>query len=112
MVDKKINRKLPPLTAIRAFEAAARHESYVKASRELCVTPTAISQQVTHLETHLKVKLFVRMANSLKLTSAGRTFLPELSDVLDNLSNAAAKVRKERLVGTVKLSVLPAMAMH
>ena len=107
-----MSRKLPPLTAIRAFEAAARHESYVKASKELCVTPTAISQQVAQLEDHLEVKLFVRMANSLKLTSAGRTFLPELTNGLDSLANAAAKVRKERLAGTVNVGVLPAMAVH
>ncbi len=107
-----MSRKLPPLTAIKAFEAAARHESYVKASKELSVTPTAISQQVAHLEAYLEVKLFVRMANTLKLTSAGRVFLPDLSNVLDSLANAATKVRKERISGTVKLGVLPAMAVH
>ena len=105
-------RKLPPLTAIRAFEAAARHESYVQAAKELCVTPTAISQQVAQLESHLEVKLFVRMANSLKLTSAGRIFLPELTTGLDYVANAAAQIRKERLEGVVKLGVLPAMAVH
>ncbi len=105
-------RKLPPLTAIRAFEAAARHESYAKASRELCVTPTAISQQVSLLENHLQTKLFVRFANGLKLTSAGRMFLPELSSSLEQIANATSRIRSEHLQGSVTVGVLPAMAVH
>lgn len=105
-------RKLPPLTAVRSFEAAARHESYVKAARELHVTPTAISQQVSQLEKHLDVKLFVRFANGLKLTSAGRMFLPELSSGLEQIANAAGAVRRERLQGTITIGALPAMAVH
>lgn len=105
-------RKLPPLTAIRSFEAAARHESYVKAAKELHVTSTAISQQVSQLEDHLEVKLFVRLANGLKLTSAGRMFLPELTSGLEQIAHAASAVRRERLQGTIKIGVLPAMAVH
>ncbi len=105
-------RKLPPLTAIRSFEAAARHESYVKAAKELHVTSTAISQQVSQLEEHLQIKLFARLANGLKLTSAGRMFLPELSSGLRQIADAAGSVRRERLQGSLKIGVLPAMAVH
>ena len=105
-------RKLPPLTAIRSFEAAARHESYVKAAKELHVTSTAISQQVSQLEEHLQIKLFARLANGLKLTSAGRMFLPELSSGLKQIADAAGSVRRERLQGSLKIGVLPAMAVH
>ena len=76
------------------------------------VTSTAVSQQVSLLEDHLQVKLFVRFANRLKLTSAGRMFLPELTAGLEQIANAAEKIRKERLEGTVTVGVLPAMAMH
>lgn len=107
-----MTKRLPPLTAIRSFEAAARHESYAKAGKELHVTPTAISQQVSLLEDHLQVKLFVRFANRLKLTNAGRMFLPELTAGFEQIANAAEKVRKERLRGTVTIGLLPAMAMH
>lgn len=105
-------KRIPPLTAIRSFEAAARHESYARAGKELHVTSTAVSQQVSLLEDHLQVKLFVRFANRLKLTSAGRMFLPELTAGLEQIANAAEKIRKERLEGTVTVGVLPAMAMH
>ncbi len=105
-------RKLPPLTAIRSFEAAARHESYVKAAKELHVTSTAISQQVSQLEEHLQIKLFARLANGLKLTSAGRMFLPELSSGLRQIADAVGSVRRERLQGSLKIGVLPAMAVH
>lgn len=105
-------RQLPPLNSMRAFEAAARHQSYVKAAEELSVTPTAVSQQVKRLEDQLQVKLFVRQANGLKLTSAGRMFLPELSSGLDHFATAVSQVSGERLHGTVRIGVLPAMAVH
>jgi LysR family glycine cleavage system transcriptional activator len=105
-------KRILPLTAIRSFESAARHESYVKAGQELHVTPTAISQQVSLLEGHLEIKLFVRLANRLKLTSAGAMLLPELTAGFELISNAADKVRKERLQGIVTIGILPAMAMN
>jgi len=105
-------RSLPPLTAIKAFEAAARHENYRKASEELFVSPTAISQQVALLEGYLGVKLFSRKANKVQLTNVGRTFLPQLTRGLDHIARASLKVRNERIKGSVKLGVLPAMAVH
>ena len=69
-------RRLPPLTALRAFEAAARHGSFVRAAAELSVTPGAISQHVKGLEQLLGLTLFQRQARGVRLTEAGRAYLP------------------------------------
>lgn len=69
-------RKLPPLNAIRAFEAAARHESFTAAANELCVTVTAISHQVRQLEAILGCKLFERSGRAVMLTAEGHTIFP------------------------------------
>ncbi|MCP5016146.1 MAG: LysR family transcriptional regulator, partial [Ketobacter sp.] len=64
-----MRNNLPPLNAVRAFEAAARHLSFNRAAEELHVTPSAISHQVSSLETFLKVRLFHRMTRQVELTS-------------------------------------------
>ncbi len=64
--------RLPPLNAIRVFEAAARHLSFTRAARELCVTQGAVSQQVKGLEEALGVRLFLRVDRGLRLTEEGR----------------------------------------
>ena len=64
-------RRLPPLNALRAFEAAARHGAIAKAAEELSVTPSAVSEQVRLLEARLDVKLFHRRAQGVTLTSEG-----------------------------------------
>lgn len=78
-------RRLPPLTALRAFEAAARRMSIVRASEELNVTPAAISHQVKALEEWLGVRLFQRLNGALQLTPAGLTYLGGVSDGFDKL---------------------------
>ena len=70
-----MTRRLPPLGALRAFEAAARHESFAKAADELAVTPAAVSQQIRQLEADLGVTLFRRLPRGLVLTRAGRSAL-------------------------------------
>ncbi len=69
-------RKLPPLNALRAFEAAARHLSVTRAAGELNVTPAAVSHQVKALEDRLGVALFRRLNRALMLTDAGQILLP------------------------------------
>jgi len=64
--------RLPPLNALKAFEAAARHESFTRAAEELCVTQGAVSHQVKALEGELAVKLFNRERQRLVITEAGR----------------------------------------
>ncbi|MCR9121350.1 MAG: LysR substrate-binding domain-containing protein [Phyllobacteriaceae bacterium] len=83
-------RKLPPLNALRAFEAAARHLSFVKAADELAVTPTAISHQVRLLEDITRQKLFRRRPRPIALTEAGESLFPVLRDGLDSFAVAVA----------------------
>ena len=78
--------RMPPLNALRAFEAAARHESFAKAADELGVTPAAVSHQVKALEAWLGAPLFVRHAQGLHLTDAGRAALPSFSTAFDAMS--------------------------
>jgi LysR family glycine cleavage system transcriptional activator len=76
-------RRLPPLSALRAFEAAARHGSFKHAAQELAVTPTAISHRVRALETYTNVPLFVRTVRQVTLTEAGAQLFPVLTQGFD-----------------------------
>ena len=87
-------RRLPSFTAIRAFEAAARCLSFKEASKELHVTPSAISHQVKTLEEFLGVTLFLRAANRIVLTRSGRKYLNELSGLLDRLDAATRQAAR------------------
>src|SRR5262249_59655504 len=82
--------KLPPLNALRAFEAAGRHLSFKRAAAELHVTQAAVSHQVRALEAQLGVDLFVRLHRPLRPTPAGSRFLPALSEAVDPLHEASA----------------------
>ncbi|MGY3489469.1 LysR family glycine cleavage system transcriptional activator [Bradyrhizobium sp. USDA 4011] len=86
-------RKLPPLNAVRAFEAAARHESFTAAANELCVTVTAISHQVRQLEAILGHKLFERSGRAVVLTAEGQAVFPMLRDGFDRMASAFAVIR-------------------
>lgn len=85
--------RLPPLNALRAFEAAARHLSFKKAAAELHVTPGAVSHQVKLLEAYLGVTLFRRLTRALELTSEAQTLLPKVREGLDNLHEAVERLR-------------------
>jgi LysR family glycine cleavage system transcriptional activator len=86
-------RKLPPLNAIRAFEAAARHESFTAAANELCVTVTAISHQVRQLEAMLGRKLFERSGRAVVLTAEGHAVFPLLREGFDRMASAFDAIR-------------------
>ena len=88
-------RKLPPLRALHAFEAAARHRSFAAAANELGVTPTAISHQIRQLEEACGVKLFQRRPRPLLLTSAGARLYPALRNGFDALATAMALLAEE-----------------
>lgn len=88
-------RKLPPLRALHAFEAAARHHSFAAAANELGVTPTAISHQIRQLEEVCGVKLFQRRPRPLLLTSAGARLYPALRNGFDALAMAMALLAEE-----------------
>src|SRR5262245_6266978 len=78
MLETSMPDDLPPLNALRAFEAAGRHLSITKAASELHVTPAAVSHQVKSLEDYLGMPLFRRVGNALFLTDAGQACLPGL----------------------------------
>ncbi|WP_170385723.1 transcriptional regulator GcvA [Ruegeria atlantica] len=89
-----MNDYLPPLTALRAFDAAARHMSFAKAAEELHVTPAALSFQIKSLEEHLGRPLFRRLNRAVELTEAGRMLAPGAADGFATLHTAWRAVRK------------------
>ncbi len=94
--------RLPPLNALRAFEAAARHLSFKKAAAELSVTPTAVSHQIKLLEQYLDLALFRRLTRALELTPQGEAMLPRVREGRGCFAAAVERMRepgaKERLV--------------
>jgi LysR family transcriptional regulator, glycine cleavage system transcriptional activator len=84
---------LPPLNALRAFEAAARHLSFKLAAHELHVTPAAVGQQVKALEARLGVCLFERLHKQLILTAAGQAYLPGISDGFRRIADATSQLK-------------------
>jgi LysR family glycine cleavage system transcriptional activator len=84
--------RLPPLNALRAFEAAARHQSIVRAADELCVTQGAVSRHVKLLEEDLGIRLFRRLPRGIELTEQGRSLLPILSDAFESIAIGARQV--------------------
>ncbi len=86
--------RLPPLNALRAFEAAARHLSFAKAADELAVTPAALSYQIRNLEDILGVKLFERRNRAVLLTETGQLALPKIRAGFEQLQEAARIMRK------------------
>jgi LysR family glycine cleavage system transcriptional activator len=105
-----MTRRLPPLNALRAFEAAARHLSFTKAAEELFVTQAAVSHQIKALEEMLGVRLFRRYNRRLELTRAGRSYLPPLSDALDMMAVATSRLRPAEESGQLKISTLQSFA--
>lgn len=103
-------RRLPSLSSLRAFEAAARHRSAKRAAEELSVTPTAISHQLRQLEEALGVALFVRKPRQLELTAQGQMLLAVLSDAFDTIADTVARLRQTPLRSSVTLSTTPAIA--
>jgi LysR family transcriptional regulator, glycine cleavage system transcriptional activator len=90
-------RRLPPLHAIRAFEAVARHLSMTRAAEELSVTPGAVSRHIRTLEDHLQKALFLRLSGGLILTSAGETLAQATREGLDRIADGAHGVKLTRL---------------
>src|SRR5436190_2114817 len=102
--------RLPPLNALRAFEAAARHLSVKKAAIELNVTPAAVSHQIRTLEDYLGVQLFHRYNRALELTDAARASLPKLREGFDCLVQAVERLRSHVSGGVLTVSAAPSFA--
>lgn len=106
-----MRRHLPPFSAVKAFEAAARHGSFARAAQEMDVTATAISQHVKGLETWLGKALFERRSNGVALTADGAELLPKVSAILDEIGELLpSHKQKTRKTISLTLSVLPAFA--
>src|SRR5213083_2706368 len=102
--------RLPPLNALKAFEAAARHESFTRAAGELCVTQGAVSHQVKALETELGLKLFNRERQRLTMTDAGRQYLIVVRDALDRIAIGTERLVQRQSSGVLTVSTSPDFA--
>ena len=103
-------RRLPPLNALKAFEAAARHESFTRAADELCVTQGAVSHQVKALEAELGLKLFNRQRQRLVITEAGRSYLATVRDALDRIADGTERLLRRQNTGVLTVSTSPNFA--
>jgi LysR family glycine cleavage system transcriptional activator len=102
--------RLPPLNALKAFEAAARHESFTRAAEELCVTQGAVSHQVKALETELAIKLFNRERQRLIITEAGRDYLAVVRDAFDRIAAGTERLLERQSAGVLTVSTSPDFA--
>ena len=103
-------RRLPALNALKAFEAAARHESFTRAAEELCVTQGAVSHQVKALEAELGIKLFNRERQRLIITEAGREYLTVLRDSFDRIAVGTERLLQRQTSGVLTVSTSPDFA--
>lgn len=103
-------RRLPPLNALKAFEAAARHGSFTRAAEELCVTQGAVSHQVKALEGALGLRLFRRGHRRLGLTEAGRAYLEVARDAFDRIAAGTERVLGRHGAGALTVGTSPNFA--
>ncbi|WP_197523761.1 LysR substrate-binding domain-containing protein [Agrobacterium vitis] len=99
--------RIPPLTALRAFTATARHLSFIGAAEELHVTPAAIGQHVRLLETHFGQPLFLRNRGQLELTSEGRTLFPGLQQAFEMVLSAVSSIGANDETPELRISAPP-----
>ncbi|ASP37307.1 LysR family transcriptional regulator [Bacterioplanes sanyensis] len=99
-------QKVPPLQWLRAFEAAARYESFAAAAKEIHLTSAAVSHQVRSLEEYLGFKMFERLPRGLRLTDMGRAYLPSVRKAFDDLTVSTLGLfgADEQKVLTVRVS--------
>ena len=101
---------LPPLESIRAFEAAARHDSFVRAGRELDVTAATISHRVRALETYMDARLFSRGARGVRLNTRGREYAEEIRRFFADLTSATERHRGRTTAKRLKLVAVEVVA--
>ena len=103
-------RRLPPFSAVKAFEAAARHLSFRDAADELCLSPSAISHQIRALEDYLATTLFRRESNRIILTGTGRDYAGQLTQLLDHLDDSTGAARSAAQEQTLRVLSTPGFA--
>ncbi|CAN7270402.1 transcriptional regulator GcvA [Bosea sp. LjRoot237] len=107
-----IRRHLPPLTSLRAFEAAARHLNYERAGNELAVTASAVGQQIKTLEAWLRRPLFTRLpSKGVALTALGQRYAASISLLLDQLDEATARALRPDAANVITVSTMPSFAL-
>jgi len=104
--------RLPPLNALRAFEASARQLSFTRAAEELFVTQAAISHQIKSLEEHLGIKLFMRKNRALLLTEEGQSYFLDIKDVFNQLNDATERLLARGAKGAITVSLQPSFAIQ
>ena len=102
--------RLPPFSALRAFEAVARHMSFSKAAKELFVTPAAISHQIHALEQDLGVRLFQRLNHSIELSASARVLLPGLSEAFAAIRSSVRRLHAHNDTGSLTVTASPSFA--
>src|SRR3954453_18510996 len=105
-----MSRNLPPLNALRAFEAAARLLSFTAAASELNVTQAAVSHQIKALEDRLGLKLFRRVGRGLLLTDAAPACFAEIAGAFDRIAGATRRLHQHDAAGVLSATVLPSFA--
>jgi LysR family transcriptional regulator, glycine cleavage system transcriptional activator len=105
-----MNSHLPPLSALRAFEAAARHMSFSRAAAELHVTPAAVSHQIHTLEQDLGVRLFQRLNRSIQLTASAQVLLPGLTEAFAGIHASVGRLRAHNDTGSLTVTASPSFA--
>ncbi|WP_069300744.1 LysR substrate-binding domain-containing protein [Neptunicoccus sediminis] len=103
-------RRLPPFSAVKAFEAAARHLSFKAAAEELCLSPSAISHQIRALEDYLATALFRRQSNRISLTATGRSYAGHLSQLLDHLDDSTRQALGYKTGSNLRVLSTPGFA--
>ncbi len=101
--------RLPPLNLFRAFDAAVRHRSFRLAAEELCVTPSAVSQQIRQLEALLDTRLFRRLPRRVELTREGEMMASTVKDALAILSAGCARLHDPTVPVVVCINVTPSL---
>lgn len=104
--------RLPPLNALRAFEASARQLSFTRAAEELFVTQAAISHQIKSLEEYLGIKLFMRKNRSLLLTEEGQSYFLDIKDIFNSLNDATERLLARGAKGAITVSLQPSFAIQ
>ncbi|MBD1552296.1 LysR substrate-binding domain-containing protein [Pseudomonas typographi] len=108
---ERLRRRLPPLTALVVFEAAARLQSFTLAAQEMCITQAAVSRQVRLLEGHLGNPLFIRNHRSVALTTAGQRLFEAVDESLERIAQASTEIRSDAS-GAVTIAATVCMATY
>ena len=103
-------KRIPPLNALKAFEAAAKHLSFTKAAEELFVTQAAISHQIKLLEDFLSIKLFLRKNRTLLLTEDGQAYYSDIKDIFSHIVDATERLLNRGAKGSITVAMPPSFA--